>query len=208
MRRHTLAWASIILIAGATTADERSAPGIQIQNLLLVGAGAEAHGYCGLCVLDREGVPIACFGLNKRPNEKTLYAYLLLFKTPATQPGGGVGTADGKGVSTNFSLDTEATVMFNGKKVAVGYRFTADEKTNTLTSETVKLGGEAVKPDAPRIHLVDLTRQKVTFVPVRGEVAVEVPDLTDPDQKTWAKSVDRAIEQLKEKSPEVKKFLE
>jgi hypothetical protein len=208
MRHQALAWAIVLLVAGAATAEEEPTPGLQIQDFLVVGDGADAHGYCGLCVVDHGGVPVACFGLNKRPKEKTQYAYLLLFKAPAAEPGGSVGTVDGKGSSTTFSLDTEATVTFNGKKVTVAYRFTADEKKNTLTSDTVKLGGQEVKGDAPRIHLVDLTRREVTFVPVKVDGSVEVPDLTDRDHKTWARSVDRAIEQLKEKSPEVKKFLE
>jgi hypothetical protein len=171
------------------------------------GAGAHAHGYCGAYVVERGDVPVACFGLNKRPGEKTRYAYLLLFKPPAAKPPGGLKT-EGKGRATNFSLDLDFAVTFNGKKVAVAYGFTADEKTNRLRSETVKLGGQELKRDAPRIYLVDLTRREVKFVPVKGNFPVEVPDLTDWEHKGWAKNIDRAIELLKAKSPEVKKFLE
>jgi hypothetical protein len=206
MRRQAQVCVIALLVFGAATADDKASPGFVTTMYFQTGAGADAHGYCGQCVLHREGVPVACFGLNKRPGEKTRYAYLLLFKAPGAKPAGGLRT-DGKSQGTNFNLDLDATLTFNGKKVAVGYRFTADEKTNKLTSEAVKLGGKEIRPDAPRIYLVDLTRREITFVPVKVDVAVEAPDLTDSEHKTWAKSVDQLIEQLKEKSPEVKKFL-
>jgi hypothetical protein len=207
MRRQALACVVSVLFAGVAIADEKPTPALMILSHLRIGSGAEAFGHCGMCVLSRGDIPVACFGLNKRPNEQTRYSYLLLFKAPAAKAKGGL-TTEGSGSGSNLHLDLAAKMTFNGKVVAVTYQFTADKEKNILTSEVVKLGGEEVKRAAPRIYLVDLTLDKVTFVPVKVDRLDDVPDLTDRDQKSWAASVEKAIVQLRMKSPEVKKFLD
>src|SRR5262245_53422375 len=54
--------------------------------------GDKSAGHANGVVIMDKGQPIACFGLNKRPDDKGRYLYILLFKT-----GGGKLSAVGAG---------------------------------------------------------------------------------------------------------------
>jgi hypothetical protein len=93
------------------------------------------------------------------------------------------------------------------KVIEVAYMYTADEKTHALKSETVKVGGAAIKRNGPRVFLVDLSGEKVTYRPVRVELPKAVPGLDDEGKKSWAATAVRAVEELCKESPEVRIFL-
>jgi hypothetical protein len=99
-------------------------------------------------------------------------------------------------------------LTLSGKQVEFGYHFKADEKTLALLEETVNVGGKVLKKGDPRVYLIDLTQDKVVYRPVMVDLPDDVPNFNDREKKqTWGPTVLRAIERLKEKSPEVRQFL-
>jgi hypothetical protein len=130
------------------------------------------------------------------------YLYLLLLKSPGKTSGTG---ASGRAGSSGDNTDESFKLKLGKKVIHVAYKYTTDDKTRALTSETIKVGTTDIKKDGPRVFLVDLTGEKVTYKPVKVALPDVVPDLTDKD--SWAKTIIQAVEQLRKKSPEVKKFL-
>ena len=98
-------------------------------------------------------------------------------------------------------------LILDDKRIETSYEAETDRKTNALIKEALKIGGKEIKPGEPRVFLVDLTQDKVSYRPVKVDLPDEVPEATSGHQ-TWALPVMRAIEQLKKKSSEVKSFLE
>jgi hypothetical protein len=169
-------------------------------------SGGKSSGYCNAAVVFDKDLPVACFGVSKQPTDKGQYLYLLLFKNPADKiTGAGVS---GKTSSSGNSVDESFQVTLGKKVVEIACKFTTDEKTHALTSETITVGTTPIKKDGTRVFLVDLSQDKVTYRPVKVTLPDEVPDLKDTTKKTWAKAVLRAVEQLKKKSPAAKKFLD
>jgi hypothetical protein len=196
------------LVLSGARADETPAPTASVNitgSYQRAGGPDGTHGYCNAIVVFEKDLPLIGFGLNKRPREKARYTYVLLFKNkPGKLTGAGVG---GSMRSDGNSVEESMRLTLGGKDVEVVYQFSADEKTHALKSETVKVGGTEVKADGPRVFLVDLTGEKVTYRPVKVALPAAVPDFDDGQKKTWAATAVRAVEELCKKSPEVKKFL-
>ena len=73
--------------------------------------------------------------------------------------------------------------------------------------ETVKLAGKETPADGPRVFLVDLTQDTVTARPVKVDLPEAIPEITDPERKTWPAVLVKAVGELKKKSKEVEEFL-
>lgn len=170
----------------------------------------DSHGAVALELVSLGKRPVACFGLTKLPGENPRYSYLLIFKSPA-RPKGGAGTESSTSGSNagggRSHVKVDAVVTFEKKKLKISYRAKLNDEKKRLEGEELKLGGKVVKPGAPRIYLVDLTKDKVEFVPVEKVKELEVVPEAGRDGD-WVKCVVATIEGLKKKSPEVKKFLE
>jgi serine beta-lactamase-like protein LACTB len=168
------------------------------------GSGQEARGYANGCVVVDDKRPLACFGVQKRSKGPARYIYILLLKAgPEHLSSVGVRAKVSGG---SDSADEVIDITLGKKTVKVAYKFATDKKTGALTSETLKVGDAEVKKGAPRVFLVDLTKDKVTYTPVKVDLPDDVPDVGD--QKTWAPTVVRAVGRLKEKSAKVKEFLD
>jgi hypothetical protein len=208
MARHlTFGLAVILALTARTAPADETGYGLNRASLLRVGKGKDGYGHCGLCVVTKDGRPMAAFTLDKRPGEDHRYAYLLIF--PPTVPAG-VGTAVGTAAAvsaSNTELSLTGEVLFGGKAVPIKYKATYDEATNKLTSETITLDGKELKKGDPRVYLVDLSGDKPVLKPVKVDLPASVPDLAEEDSKAWGAAVAKGLDQLKEKSPEVKAFL-
>jgi hypothetical protein len=195
-----------VLIGLTVHAEERPGPALMTHQFLAVQDGMGAYGHCALCVVSRGGVPVAAFGLNKLPKEKARYTYLLIFKAPGKHQRGLTSMGGGRG--SNNQLDFTGSVEFDGRKVAVHYQFEADLEKSILRSESLRVDDRAVKPDGPRVYLVDLSQEKAVCRAVKADLPNAVPDLTEREHKTWAVTVEKAIAQLKKEHATVRKFLE
>jgi len=204
-RAALLALPLVLSGAGADEAPARTVSVAVVGAYHRMGDDNDSSGYCNGVVVTEDGRPLICFGLNKRPKEKARYTYVLLFKNGPDRPTAW-GTR-GRASSGGDNADDDLRIVLGEKSVAVAYKFTADEKTHALKSETVKVGGAEFKRNGPRVFLVDLTQEKVTYRPVRVELPAAVPDFNDGAKKTWAASAVRAVDELCKQSPEVKIFL-
>src|SRR5947209_6242286 len=130
----------LVIISGGRADDTpaRSASVTVVGAYHRVGDDNDSSGYCNGVVVTEDGLPLICFGLNKRPKEKGRYTYVLLFKN-------GPGKLRGQGVEARFNssgdnADEFVRMTLGGKAVEVAYKYTTDDKTHALKSETVKLG--------------------------------------------------------------------
>jgi hypothetical protein len=159
--------------------------------------------------------PVVWFGLLKLPKEKSKFLYMLLFKSPenAFKMSREIGTEHSgpslvpEGAIYRIAVTGKTHLKLDDKRLETSYEAEFDRKTNALIKEVLKLGGTEIKPGEPRVFLVDLTEDKVSYRPVKADLPDEVPEATSSHQ-TWGPPTMRALEQLKKKSPEVKSFLE
>jgi hypothetical protein len=153
--------------------------------------------------------PIAWFGAFKPSDGKSQYLYILIFNTPADFDGSNHLVVS---VNASSSSDTGAkgsmAVEMTKKKFEVTYKFPTDPKTHAVLKQSLTVGGQEVKEGDPRVFVVDLTGEKVTYTPVKVELPKDVPDVSQEKSEEWGAVVQRAVEQLKKDSPELKKLLD
>ncbi len=203
------ALACFLLVTPAAPGDDKKEPLPPFFATQSVSWSESSEGVVGVCngaVLFERNRPVVCFGINKRPNDKGRYVYLLLFRTA---PGDGFDfTVGGSSRTSSDETNSKTSLILEKKTIEVAYKFKADEKTHALMSEALTVGGKEVKEGMPRVFLVDLTQDKVTYEPVKVDLPDALPDLKDGGNEKSVTALHKAIDQLKAKSPEVKKFLE
>jgi hypothetical protein len=204
-RAALLALPLVLSGAGADEAPARPASVTVVGSYHRTGDDNDSSGYCNGVVVTEDGRPLICFGLNKRPREKGRYTYVLLFKNGPDRPTAW-GTR-GRAQTSGDNADDDLRVVLGEKLVEVAYKYTADEKTHALKSETVKVGGAEIKRNGPRVFLVDLSQEKVKYRPLNVALPAAVPDFNDRERKAWAATAVRAVEELCKESPEVRIFL-
>jgi hypothetical protein len=166
-----------------------------------------SSGVCDGVVMFDNHAPVAVFGLNKRPNDKGRYTYLFLLKDRPRKRAGIHFKMEGSWYSSERETNGTTRLTLSGKQIEFGYHFKAEEKTLALLEETIKVGGKDLKKGDPRVYLIDLTGDEVVYRPVAVDLPDEVPDFDDQEKRrTWGPRVLRAIERLKERSPEVRQF--
>lgn len=174
------------------------------------------HCYGGLLTTADER-PVALFSLFKPTLGQPRYAYLILFKTPSQSPTVppllDAGGADRGSFTGNIDgvdrVAASACLKCYGKRVDAAYSFDEDPKTHALVKETLTIGGKVVNKGEPRVILVDLTAAQVTYRPVETALPSDLPDfLKDTDETAWSPILLRAIDRLRQNTPEVKAFLE
>ena len=164
--------------------------------------GIGARQLIALCAIEGGKQPIACFGLTKLPGEEPRYSYLLIFKPPSGKPKGGIGT-ECKGSCTisdeDFHLDFQGQVKVVGKMVEVAYQFKYDAEKKAIKDEVLKLGGKEISTEGPRVFLVDLGAEKMTYTPLKGEKLDLLP--RHLDKGGYENGVLETIEKLKKAAP-------
>lgn len=178
----------------------------------LAGTGDGSFGHYHVAVVFEQNRAVGCFGLRKAPQEKEKYLYIMLFKNdPGECAGDGLAT---QSRAENAFKETDVRLTRGGKVIEIGYQCTLDEKTQTVKTEVLKVGGTEVNEGGGRVFLVDLAQEKImpraVMVDLRDAIPAlhdKLPDLDSEEGKAWAATMLRAVEQLKKKSPEVEKFL-
>jgi hypothetical protein len=187
----------------AALAEEK--PGKETGRSSFYEFNATTSGFVGSCLLEIDGQPAACFGLDKQEGGKARYTYLLLFKVdPKNERGSGSGGSVAGSTGTDGTRDVklEIEALPAGRKVAVAYKLKADAKK--VLEESLTVEGKEYGKDGPRVFLVDLTAEQTTCVPVKEVVPTAVPDFAMQDQ--WAAQVLKAIAEVKEKSAAAREF--
>jgi hypothetical protein len=162
----------------------------------------------GVVVLEQTTFrPVAWFGAAKPLNGKSQYLYLLILKTPAgTGWRGGLG-ASFDGGSSDTGSKAKMSVKVAGKKVEVAYDFPTDPKTRAVLKSSLTVGGKEVKEGDPKVFVVDLTGEKVTYTPVKVALPADAPDVSQ-SKGGWGDAVQRDVERLTKESLELKKLLD
>lgn len=156
--------------------------------------------------------PVAWFGAHQPPGEKARYLYLLLFKTPKDFDSRGEVAFSAAGAATETGSHSRMSVTLAGKQIDVDYRFDTDETLSRIIAQSLVLDGkEALAADAgdhaPRVFVVNLTKETVEFRPVNVPLPKEVPDLTLDNHDLWGATLKRVTQHLRENSPELQKEL-
>lgn len=191
---------AVVVPALARPAPAEDKPSYGQSQVLHVAAGEV--GIDGVCLVSRDRVPVACFGLHK-VGGKTRYTYLIVFRADA-KSGSGVESEVKGGFGTS-GADVKVSAKVTKKKFDVAYELKADHATGTVSKEVLTVAGKEYAKDLPRVFLVDLTGEKVTCEPLKIAAPADAPDVADDDKPA---AVERTIARLKEKSPDVKRFLD
>ncbi len=178
------------------------------------GAGGEISGYCNAAAQWLPDGNAVCYAITKSPREKEKYLYFMVIKTGKAQPGGGVRMeGEAKGVENVKNDRWELELLDKARRVKIAYRFKTDSKTNAvLSDESLVIGDLTLKPEDPRVVLVDLTGEKPSYKAVKVAFPDAVPELADfegkrADAESRARVLSQAFRDLEKNSPEVKEFL-
>ena len=202
MYPRTLLGAIVVAVVAAVayptviTADEAAAPR-KLMYRLGIGFSPDDVPLAGALATEADGNAAVCFGLVKVAG-KPRYTYFLLFKfDPAKIKTFSLGS---KGeLKTIFGPDggnLPVKVAFGDKKIDFTYKFKVDGKAGTI-SESIKIGGKEYDKDVPRVFLVDVTQDKITYLPVKDAV---------PEPAGGVENVAKALKRLEEKHAQVKEF--
>jgi hypothetical protein len=213
MRKRTAVLAfSMALLWGSAPASFAADKYFYLSGAAVSGrAGDTSYGLAGgVLVCEQKPLrPIAWFGAAKPSDGKSKFLYLLIFKTHAGFDGSrDFGTSMSGGGSSGEGVEGTMAVELAKKKVEVAFKFPTDPKTHAVLKQSLTVGGQAVKEGDPRVFVVDLTGEKVTFTPVKVELPKDAPDVSQEKNEEWGAEVQRVIEQLKKDSPELKKILD
>lgn len=162
--------------------------------------------------------PIVGFGLTKAAGEKARYACFFIFRVgELVNP----PTYWCTQATTNPDHhDYEGSVSVGSQRFDLDQKFILDEDHKTWSAYEVKVGGKDVSGTAPRVFLIALQADNITLTPVNVDDELLAPQFLhgegDPDPShqdlntaiPWVKGALATLEQLKQKSPEIKKFLE
>jgi hypothetical protein len=179
------------------TADEAGTP----RKLKSLGGSIATSADSLGCAVAAEanGNAAVCFGFVKVAG-KPRYTYFLLFKVdPAKMATHGHSIGSKGDLKIVFGPDAgelPMEVRLGDKKIEFTYKFEVNRKAGTI-SESIKIGGKEYAKDVPRVILVDLTQNKITYLPVKDAVPEPAGGLDD---------VAKALNQLEEKHAGVKKF--
>jgi hypothetical protein len=152
--------------------------------------------------------PVAWFGAVKPTDGKGQFLYLLVFKVPVDFTAGGLEASFKSQGSSDTGAEGMMAVRLGKKKVEVAYKFATDAKTHAVREQSLTVGGREVKEGEPRLFVVDLTGDEVTYTPVKAGLPVEAPDVSESERDSWGPAVQRAVDRLKKDSPELRKLLE
>ncbi|HZT78758.1 MAG TPA: hypothetical protein VFA26_00930 [Gemmataceae bacterium] len=180
-----------------TTADEPGAP----RKLKGVGGtiASSPDNLGGALAAEPDGNAAVAYGFVTVAG-KPRFTYFLLFKVdPAKVKSHGQSIGAKGDLKINFGPEAGALpleVRLGDKKVEFAYKFDVDRKAGTI-SESIKIGGKEYSKDVPRVFLVDLTQDKITYAPVKDAV---------PEPAGGVDEVATSLRRLEEKHAEVKEF--
>jgi hypothetical protein len=106
-------------------------------------------------VLMKGNQPVCAFGVRQIGEEKPQYTYFVLFRRlPKSDAEWSVtGPLRSKGYNTDYTV-----VMTVGKKqVEISHKMEMDKTTKKLTTDDLRVAGEAIKPGTSRVFVIDLS---------------------------------------------------
>jgi hypothetical protein len=185
----------LLLVASLTYAED--SPGFSSVDSLVVTMGKETSGHTTMCMMTRNNLPVACFGLIKEFKSEAQYTYFIVFKLDPKKPqeshsSGANVNSDGKTSKLEITFDV------GDHEVSINVERKMDPDTGKVTEEKIRLGDQEIRKDDTRVFLLDATGDKPKFSPLKVKLPKSVPDLADREQKTWGAAIDKAVAEVKE----------
>jgi hypothetical protein len=161
-------------------------------------------GFAHAHVLFENEQPTVCFSAKKDADGKPRYLCLLLIK-PAEKP------VDGQGVSGKIDVmperaEYEAEIDLGESTFTLTQLEVTDPATKEGT-ESFLINGKELKPDDSRVFLVELSKEQAKLTPLKVDLPQSVPDVANGDEGEWIAALQKAVAELKMKSPEVAREL-
>jgi len=160
----TCLFALLVLCAGRFSAAQ------DLDQLLARGSTATGlWAHLDGAVLMKGNQPVCAYGLRQIGDEPAQYTYFVLFRTLPKSDAEFVvnGPLRSKNLFTNYTV----AIAVGKKKIEITHKMEVDEATKKLTTDDLSVGGEAIKPDASRVLVVDLSAEPPTI----KSVAIKPP---------------------------------
>lgn len=185
---------------------EDSLPGVNSVDASFGTNGKETYGHITSCVVDRDGVPLACFGLTKEAKTATKYTYFLIFKQDPKKP------LDSGGTSSEFNVDAgkstnKVTFDLGEHELVLDIARKLDPTNGKVLEGTIKIGDKMIGKGGSLVMVLDYSSGKLVARPIEAELPKSAPDLGDQEHRTWIDSILKAIAEVKDQSPEAKALL-
>lgn len=177
-----------------TAADESEAPRKLTSIAGAIVSSPDSLG--GAIAAEPNGNVAASYGF-VTVGEKRRFTYFLIFKVDPAEIEGGGSRMELKGFFGPNAGDFRMEVGLANKRVDFEYDFEVDRKAGTIR-ESITIGGKAYDKNVPRVFLVDLTQDKITYVPVKDAV---------PDPAGDVDEVAKALKRLQDQHAQVREFL-
>jgi len=200
MRRYL---ATALLLSVAMLSQAEDLPGVSSVDSLFGTDGKETWGHIASCVVDRDGVPLACFGLTKEAKTATTYTYFLIFKQDPKKP------LKNSGTSTEIKVDADKATWKVGfdlgeQELVLDIVRKTDPTTGKVLEETKKIGDQPIGKPGSLVMILDYSEGKLITRPLKVPLPKSAPDLADQEHRTWIDSINKAIAEVKDQSPEAR----
>jgi hypothetical protein len=153
--------------------------------------------------------PIVWFGAVKPIDGKSQFLYLMIFKTPPDFAAESFKWSfDSRGSSDTGAEGKMKFRVGTKKAVDIAYKIATDPKSHVLRNQSLTVDGREVQKGDPRVFVVDLTGRQATCTAVKVALPKNAPDVGASNRDDWGRAIDRAVDQLKNDSPESKRLLD
>ncbi len=151
--------------------------------------------------------PGVFFGMQKTPDGKREFSYVILFKH-ANTTGGNFAQARHSNITfdgTTAAMRDELTIDDKSFKLALDLE--ADKEAGKVKVRTITIDGKDVDPTQGTVFLVDFTSNEVNYEQIHATLPADLPDPTD-DTKVVEKLAQEVTQKLKSENERARKFLE
>ena len=180
------------------------------ENSLWTNRGAHAHsnkqGVCAFTVHADSRGPLAVFGVYKTENDSSRYGYLVLFEPgkKGKEPCKIQKNFD-SGRTTESSTDVAGEMKWGNHQLKIKWNFSVDERTGRVDQNEFMLNGKQHGRSGSRLFVASVVDGKLKVEPIKAKLPSKVPDVTDT--ANWTRTIQQAIQEAKNSSPEIAKLL-
>jgi hypothetical protein len=132
--------------------------GADLEQLLIRATSADGTwAHVDGAVLMKGNQPVCAFGLRQLGDAKPQYTYFVLFRElPKSDDEFTVnGPLRSKSLTTNYTV----AVAVGKRKVEIAHRMAVDGASKKLTTDDLRVAGEAIEPGKSRVFVVDLSAE-------------------------------------------------
>ena len=193
------------LLATTLVVADESVPNLTCLGGSVITRGDLGFAYHGPTIVTDERDPKSpsyALATVKIRNEKRRLLFLMIFDYGGKQISG-AGWITGPSMEGHEIKDSSTAIIDDTKKISFAFGYDA----NDTSSESFSINGKAIDKNSPRVFLVDLTTKTPKLTPLNAKLPKAVPDFHSRDASQTGKQWRVMIDELKQSSPEIKKFI-